>query len=172
MAQDASRWFRRCSKRPQDRPKTAPRGQRASQGSPQEAKILQLAWRRTQPHAVVSATLVSPVFGGAPYGATKRVRGVPKRGCRPRAGGNSEALGGAPYRATKRMRGVPKRGWGRVRNLPLGPSVERPMGARNAVLGGGDACEHPHWGLRWGSLWGHEACEGRAETCLMMMAMV
>ena len=42
--------------------------------------------------------------------------------------------------------------------LHQGPSVELPMGPRNAVLGGGDACEHPHWGLRWSSLWGHETC--------------
>eukprot|EP00959_Pyramimonas_sp_CCMP1952_P085644 1791326-Pyramimonas_sp.AAC.1 len=30
------------------------------------------------------------------------------------------------------------------------------MNSRNAVLGGGIACERPHWGLRWSSLWGHE----------------
>ena len=45
----------------------------------------------------------------------------------------------------------------------LGPSVELPMGPRNAVLGGGDACEHCHWGLRWSSLWGRETCEGCAD---------
>ena len=37
-----------------------------------------LAWRRTQPYAAVSTAVVSLVFDGAPYGATKRVRGVPK----------------------------------------------------------------------------------------------
>ena len=43
-----------------------------------EEKMEKLAWRRTQPYAVVSAALVSTVFGGAPDGATKRVRGAPK----------------------------------------------------------------------------------------------
>ena len=45
------------------------------------------------------------------------------------------------------------------------------MGPRNAVMGVGDACGRQHWGLRWSSLWGDEACEGcdevdvrRAET--------
>eukprot|EP00959_Pyramimonas_sp_CCMP1952_P296197 6195960-Pyramimonas_sp.AAC.1 len=27
-----------------------------------------------------------------------------------------------------------------------------------------DACGRSHRGLRWGSLWGHETCEGNAET--------
>eukprot|EP00959_Pyramimonas_sp_CCMP1952_P378829 7935658-Pyramimonas_sp.AAC.1 len=31
------------------------------------------------------------------------------------------------------------------------------MGPRNAVLGVGNACGHPPWGLQWSSLWGHEA---------------
>eukprot|EP00959_Pyramimonas_sp_CCMP1952_P467920 9492392-Pyramimonas_sp.AAC.1 len=31
------------------------------------------------------------------------------------------------------------------------------MGPRNAALDGGTACRHPHWGLRWSSLWGYEA---------------
>ena len=30
------------------------------------------------------------------------------------------------------------------------------MRPRNVVLGVADACGHPHWGLRWSSLWGHE----------------
>ena len=30
-------------------------------------------------------------------------------------------------------------------------------------MGGGNACEHRRWGLRWSSLWGHETCEGCAE---------
>eukprot|EP00959_Pyramimonas_sp_CCMP1952_P206074 4309267-Pyramimonas_sp.AAC.1 len=25
-------------------------------------------------------------------------------------------------------------------------------------------CEPCHWGLRWGSVWGHETCEGCAEV--------
>ena len=49
-----------------------------------------------------------------------------------------------------------------MRAPPLEPSVELPMGPRNAVLGGGDACG-PHWGLPWSSTWGHETCEGCAE---------
>eukprot|EP00959_Pyramimonas_sp_CCMP1952_P217239 4543451-Pyramimonas_sp.AAC.1 len=61
------------------------------------------------------------------------------------------AFSGAPYGATKRCPG-----WGnrRMRTPPLGPSVERPMWPRNAALGGGTACGHPHWGLRWSSLMG------------------
>eukprot|EP00959_Pyramimonas_sp_CCMP1952_P402575 8436224-Pyramimonas_sp.AAC.1 len=37
------------------------------------------------------------------------------------------------------------------------PSVELPMGPRNAVLGVGDACGLRHCDLRWSSVWGHEA---------------
>ena len=40
------------------------------------------------------------------------------------------ALGGAPYGATKRVRGVPKRGVAHMRAVPLGPWVELPMGPR------------------------------------------
>eukprot|EP00959_Pyramimonas_sp_CCMP1952_P170193 3555531-Pyramimonas_sp.AAC.1 len=43
-----------------------------------------------------------------------------------------------------------------MRTAPLGPSVELPMGPRNAALGGGTACELRHWDLRWGPFWGHE----------------
>eukprot|EP00959_Pyramimonas_sp_CCMP1952_P404693 8481477-Pyramimonas_sp.AAC.1 len=42
-----------------------------------------------------------------------------------------------------------------MRVPPLGPSVELPMGPRNAVLRGDDACGRCHRGLRWSSLWGH-----------------
>eukprot|EP00959_Pyramimonas_sp_CCMP1952_P311963 6528888-Pyramimonas_sp.AAC.1 len=38
----------------------------------------EFAWRRTQPHAVVNTVVVSIAFGGSPYGATKRVKSVPK----------------------------------------------------------------------------------------------
>eukprot|EP00959_Pyramimonas_sp_CCMP1952_P098776 2064840-Pyramimonas_sp.AAC.1 len=31
------------------------------------------------------------------------------------------------------------------------------MGPRSAVLGAADACGPPHCGLRWSSIWGHEA---------------
>ena len=60
--------------------------------------------------------------------------------------------------------------WARVcmRALPLGPSVELPMGVRN-VRGVCQsvpeyACGPCHWGLRWSSLWGHETCEGCAKV--------
>ena len=43
-------------------------------------------------------------------------------------------FGGAPYGATKRCPGRKRR----MRVPPLGPSVELPMGPRNAVLGAGD----------------------------------
>ena len=42
------------------------------------------------------------------------------------------ALGGAPYGATKRVKGVPELARARMRALPLGPSVELRMGARSA----------------------------------------
>ena len=35
-----------------------------------------LAWRKTQPYAVESAADVNLVFGGSPYEAKNRVRGV------------------------------------------------------------------------------------------------
>ena len=57
-----------------------------------------VSWRRTQPYAVVSAAVVPT------------------------------ACGGAPYRATKRVRGVSKWGGGAMRTCPLGPQVELPMG--------------------------------------------
>ena len=50
-----------------------------------------------------------------------------------------------------------------MRPPSLGPSVELPMGLRNAALGEGTACDPPQWGLRRSSLWGHETCEGCAE---------
>eukprot|EP00959_Pyramimonas_sp_CCMP1952_P330215 6914062-Pyramimonas_sp.AAC.1 len=53
------------------------------------------------------------------------------------------ALGGAPYGATERCAGWGRRMW----TLPLGPEVEPPMWPQSAVLGGGDACGHRHWGL-------------------------
>eukprot|EP00959_Pyramimonas_sp_CCMP1952_P346653 7260343-Pyramimonas_sp.AAC.1 len=37
------------------------------------------AWRKTQPYAAVSNAIRNIVFGGAPYGATQRVRDVPAR---------------------------------------------------------------------------------------------
>eukprot|EP00959_Pyramimonas_sp_CCMP1952_P215930 4516429-Pyramimonas_sp.AAC.1 len=41
------------------------------------------------------------------------------------------AFGGAPYRATKKVRGVPNRVCGRMRTSPLGPAVERLMVPRS-----------------------------------------
>ena len=77
------------------------------------------------------------------------------------------AFGGAPYGGTKRVRDVPKWTRVRMRTLPLEPSVELPMGPRTVwgVCPNGPeyACGPCHWSLRWGSLWGHEACEGCAE---------
>eukprot|EP00959_Pyramimonas_sp_CCMP1952_P345487 7235044-Pyramimonas_sp.AAC.1 len=35
--------------------------------------------------------------------------------------------------------------------------VKHPMRPRSAVLGVAEACGHPSWGLRWSSLWGHDA---------------
>eukprot|EP00959_Pyramimonas_sp_CCMP1952_P069358 1447279-Pyramimonas_sp.AAC.1 len=32
-----------------------------------------------------------------------------------------------------------------MRKTPLGPSVELPMGERNAALSGSDTCEHHRW---------------------------
>ena len=108
------------------------------------------------------ANCATGTFGGAPSGATKRVRGVPKWArsrMQSRPLGPSWAFGGVPYGATKRCPGLGKR----MRAPPLGPSVELPMGPRNAALGEGTACELRHWDLWWSSLRGHEACEGCAE---------
>ena len=103
-------------------------------------------------------------FGGAPYGITKRVGGVPQWARGRHANPGTGAIGGAPDGATKRVRGVPKGGGGAMRVPPLGPSVELPMGSRNDALGAGDACEFRHWDLRWISLWGHETMHWAQET--------
>ena len=47
------------------------------------------------------------------------------------AGPATGAFGGAPYGGTKRVRGVPKWTRVRMRALPLGPLVELPLGPRN-----------------------------------------
>ena len=52
--------------------------------------------------------MATGAFGGAPYGATERVRGVPNRASVLHANCATGTLGGAPYGATKRVRGVPK----------------------------------------------------------------
>eukprot|EP00959_Pyramimonas_sp_CCMP1952_P240054 5016710-Pyramimonas_sp.AAC.1 len=61
-------------------------------------------------------------FGGAPFGATNRVRGVPKlaRWCHTSAAAG--AFGGAPFGATTRARRLPK-----CERSHLGLSEEFPM---------------------------------------------
>ena len=85
----------------------------------------------------------------------------------PHAAFPTGAFGGAPYGATKRVRNVPQWRGGRMRPFPLEPLVELLMGPRNAGgvcrNGGVAAYELSHWSPRWGSLWGHETSEGCAE---------
>eukprot|EP00959_Pyramimonas_sp_CCMP1952_P261199 5460931-Pyramimonas_sp.AAC.1 len=76
--------------------------------------------------------------------------------CGTHAGRPTGGFGGAPYGATKRSTGCVEC-TGRMRTVPLGPSVGLPMGPPSAVLGVRDACGRKHWDLRWGSLCGHEA---------------
>eukprot|EP00959_Pyramimonas_sp_CCMP1952_P141194 2955093-Pyramimonas_sp.AAC.1 len=77
------------------------------------------------------ANAAAGTFGGAPYGATILVRGVPKW---PEAAMRTlplGAFGGAPYGATILVRGEPK--WPEaMRALPLEPSVELPTGPRSS----------------------------------------
>eukprot|EP00959_Pyramimonas_sp_CCMP1952_P132184 2763953-Pyramimonas_sp.AAC.1 len=75
-------------------------------------------------------TLPYGAFGGAPFGATKRVKGVVMGG-EPHAGPATGAFGGVPYGATKRMSGVPKWAGIRMRTLPVERSMELPMGPRS-----------------------------------------
>eukprot|EP00959_Pyramimonas_sp_CCMP1952_P037263 779701-Pyramimonas_sp.AAC.1 len=74
--------------------------------------------------------------GGTRYGAAKRVKGAP-----PWGGAATGASGGTLYGATNSCIA-----WGkRMRTPPLELSVElAPYGARNVVLGKGDAYEHSH----------------------------
>eukprot|EP00959_Pyramimonas_sp_CCMP1952_P452007 9463832-Pyramimonas_sp.AAC.1 len=48
-----------------------------------------------------------------------------------------------------------------MRIQPPGPSVQLPMRPRSAVLGGGNAREHRHWGLRWRSYGAMKRCTER-----------
>eukprot|EP00959_Pyramimonas_sp_CCMP1952_P254031 5306935-Pyramimonas_sp.AAC.1 len=48
-----------------------------------------------------------PAFGGVPYGASKRVSGVPKWMWVTHAGCATGTFAGAPYGATAYVRGVP-----------------------------------------------------------------
>ena len=84
---------------------------------------------RMDPSSHADAT--TGAFGGVPYGATKRVRGVLKWGGPP-CGRSQWGLRWSSL-WDHEMSGAPK--WG---GPPRGRS---------------------HWGLRWSSLWGHEACE-------------
>ena len=106
-------------------------------------------------------------FGGAPYGATTRVRGVLNWVCVTHAGGPVGASGGAPYGATKRVRGVPN--WVCVTHAggPIGAFGGAPCGAtirvRSVPKWGGGATRTLAWGLRWNSRWGHESRDERAK---------
>eukprot|EP00959_Pyramimonas_sp_CCMP1952_P467187 9491178-Pyramimonas_sp.AAC.1 len=51
-----------------------------------------------------------------------------------------------------------------MRPPPLVPSVEPHRGPQSVALGGKDACEHCHWGLRWGSPWGYNTLYWVGET--------
>eukprot|EP00959_Pyramimonas_sp_CCMP1952_P083735 1750926-Pyramimonas_sp.AAC.1 len=50
-------------------------------------------------------------FGGAPYVATKRVRGVPTWVAVTHVDPAPGAFGGAPHRATSRVSGLKQEGW-------------------------------------------------------------
>ena len=54
------------------------------------------------------ADVAPGAFGGAPYGATILVRGVPEWVIRAHVDAATWAFGGAPYVATILVRGVPK----------------------------------------------------------------
>eukprot|EP00959_Pyramimonas_sp_CCMP1952_P097372 2035484-Pyramimonas_sp.AAC.1 len=43
-------------------------------------KMEHLTWRRAQPYAVVNTVVVRIAMSGSPYGATKRVKSLPKWG--------------------------------------------------------------------------------------------
>ena len=107
-------------------------------------------------------------FGGAPYGATKRARGVPKFLLVGHANAATGASDGAPYGATKLARvcrnlrrGGVRRGHGGFRWSSLsGNEAREPC----AVMVVWEACERSHWCPRWSSLWGRDTCDGCAET--------
>ncbi len=71
---------------------------------------LKLAWRKTQPYAVVGTAIVNIFFGGAPYETLYWVGETQ---------GGRAVLGGG----------------GRMRAVPLGPSVEPPYGATKRRIG-------------------------------------
>ena len=54
------------------------------------------------------ADAAAEAFGGAPCGATKRVKGVLEWAWGPHAVAPTETIGGAPYRAANRVKRVPE----------------------------------------------------------------
>eukprot|EP00959_Pyramimonas_sp_CCMP1952_P031101 652139-Pyramimonas_sp.AAC.1 len=67
------------------------------------------------------------------------------------------AFGSAPYGATKRVRGVPNWGGGAMRTFPLNLRWSSPWGHETCKglcrNGAAVPCDLSHWGFRWGSLW-------------------
>eukprot|EP00959_Pyramimonas_sp_CCMP1952_P079860 1669703-Pyramimonas_sp.AAC.1 len=68
---------------------------------------------------------------------TKRVRCVPRWVRQAHAGAASWAIGGAPYGARKGLRRVPKWSGGCMRALPVGSSAEPPFYGGGATHGRG-----------------------------------
>ena len=63
-----------------------------------------MVYEKARTHAVTAIW----AFGGAPYGAMKRVSDVPKRDPRTHANNTTWAFSGAPCWATILVRGAPK----------------------------------------------------------------
>ena len=92
---------------------------------------------RVEPHAGAA----TGVFGGAPNGATKRAKSVPKWNCmRALPLGSSVLLTVSlglsvgllcGHKTCEGCEGMQKRRWNCLLPLPLGPSVELRMGPRN-----------------------------------------
>ena len=97
-----------------------------------------------EPHA----NAATGAFGGAPYGATILVRGVPKWVRRRYASAATGAFSGDPYGATFLVRGVPK--WASVE-----PPMRQGRESGTGVLGGSWA-------------WGHDPREGCADMKLRL----
>ena len=93
-------------------------------------------WRHADPPA--------GAFGGAPYGATRRVRGAPKWGSLRGAGACEHGRWGLRWSSL----------WGHD------PCEGCPQ---MVSMTSGNSCERGPWGLRWSSLWGHKPCEGCAK---------
>ena len=76
------------------------------------------------------ANAATVAFGGVPYGATKRVRGVPKWGGSP-CGRSHWGLWWSSLWGHETCEGSADMGRVTMRTRPLMPSVELPMGPRN-----------------------------------------